>query len=644
MHQLPPLRTVREAAPTTGPIGASTPMPPPSGLSSLVLPGVAKPAREFLYDVFAAGLLGAAAVEAFARELGPQAAQLGSRDRTADALVAHGLLTRYQATRVLNGLVHGLVVGPYRVLDRIGSGSVGVVFLAEHATLHRRVAVKVLSADANTPPDLVERFKTEVRVMAGLDHPHVVTVYDAGVVADPGDGQPTLHYLALEHVPGGDLEHYVYANGPQPVGLVCEWGRQTATALRAAHAAGLVHRDVKPSNLLLTAARRVKLIDFGLAREFGLTRTRPDTLLGSIEFLAPEQIEDAPTAGAPADVYSLGSTLFWLFSGQLPYPKVKSVKAAIAAVRDGPPRKLKAFCPDAPAALEALLGKLLARNPADRPTPAEAAAALAGFAVPSSHPVVDGAPAPADDETGHLRTAVRQLEDEVGTTAKALEAARAAVFTALAAASVVRPGESAGHQRRMAEYARALAAELAKTAEWPMFADPRSADDLARAAAAHDLGLVGVPDDLLLTPNKLTPAERARFLGHPAVGAAVLDAVAKAHGEVLPGLRVARAVVRHHHERWDGSGYPDRLAGKSIPPAARVVAVADAYDTVRTGYPGRPGVPHPDAVALIVRQSGVAFDPAVVRAFGATAAAFEAIYKAQEPAAVEEIKEVDAGE
>jgi serine/threonine protein kinase len=615
-------------------------MPPPSGLSTLPLPGAAKAAREYLSELVNAGLLSQSTAEAFVKDLGPPASQLTTRERTADALVALGLMTRYQATRVLNGLIRGLVLGPYHVLDRISSGSVGVVFLAEHETLRRRVAVKVLSAEATTPVELVDRFKAEMRVMSGLDHPHIVPVYDAGVVEGPGQNLPTLHYFVLELIPGGDLENYVYANGPQPLGLVCEWGRQVATALRAVHTAGLVHRDVKPSNLLLTNTRGLKLIDFGLVREYAAARTRPDTLLGSIEFIAPEQIEDAAIAGPPADVYSLGATLFWLLSGQLPYPKVKSARDAIATVRSTPPRKLKQFCPDAPAALEALLGKLLARNPADRPSPAEAAASLAGFAVPSTHPVLGSTPAPSDDETGHLRFAVRQLEEELVTTVKTLDAARAAVFAGLAAASVVRPGETVDHQRRMAEYVRLLAVELSKTADWPMFADPRTVEDLARAAAAHDLGLVGVPDHLLLTPNKLTAAEREKFVAHPAVGAAVLDVMAKAAGSAFPGLRVARAVVRHHHERWDGSGYPDRLSGKAIPPSARVVAVADAYDTLRTGYPGRPGISHPDAVAAIVRQSGVAFDPAVVRAFGATAATFDTIFKAQEPPAFEEIREI----
>lgn len=632
MNALPPLRTVRDTPASNGQLATPTPVASSCGVPVFDLPGVPKPAREFLGELVIGGLLRKAAVEDFVRELGPQAAQLSARDRTADALVALNVLTRYQATRALNGLLRGLLLGPYRVLDRIGSGTVGVVFLAEHTVLRRKVAVKVLSAETGTPPELVDRFMTEVRVMAGLDHPHVVTVYDAGVVPDPGDGQPALHYLAMELVPGGDLENYVYAHGPQSVGLVCEWGRQSATALRAAHAAGLVHRDVKPSNLLLTDARRVKVIDFGLAREFGGVRTRSDTLLGSVEFLAPEQVDDAPTAGPPADVYSLGATLFWLLSGQLPYPKERSVTAAIAAVRAGPPRKLKLLCPDAPAALDTLLAKMLARNPADRPTPADAAAALAGFAVPSSHPLLDTAPAEPDDtEPMPLRAAVRQLEDEVVTTTRALDSARAALMTGLAAASAVRPGESVGHQRRMAEYTRVLAAELAQSTEWSMFIDPRAVDDLARAAAAHDLGLVGVPDEVLSTPNRLTPAERERFVGHPAVGAAVLDAVAKGHGQALPGLRVARAVVRHHHERWDGSGYPDHLAGKAIPPAARAVAVADAYDSLRKGHPHKPGVPHADAVAQIVRQSGAAFDPAVVRAFGATSAAFEEIYAAHEP-------------
>jgi response regulator RpfG family c-di-GMP phosphodiesterase len=334
-------------------------------------------------------------------------------------------------------------------------------------------------------------------------------------------------------------------------------------------------------------------------------------------------------------VYSLGATRFWLLSGQLPYPKERNVAAAIAAIRTTPPRKLKTFSPVAPPALDALLARMLSRNPAERPTAAEAANALAGFAVPSSHPVVTAEASGDESEPEPLRAAVRQLEDELAKTVKSLDTARAALMTGLAAATVVRPGESVGHQKRVADYTKVLATELAQSAEWPMFGDPRALEDLLRAAAAHDLGLVGVPDAVLTTPNKLSPEEKTWFLGHPVVAAGIFDAVAAAHGAALPGLRVARSVVRHHHERWDGSGFPDKLSGKAIPPAARIVAVADAYDTLRTGYPGRPGVAHSDAVSSIVRQSGVAFDPAVVRAFGATAVSFEAIYAAYEPEAVE---------
>ena len=415
----------------------------------------------------------------------------------------------------------------------------------------------------------------------------------------------------LELVQGGDVEQYVSEHGAQPVGLGCEWGRQAASALRAAHAAGAVHRDVKPSNLLLTESRRVKLIDFGLARDFASTRTSPRTLLGSVEFLAPEQLADAPTAGPAADVYGLGATLFWVLTGHLPYPRAKSVMDAVNAVRSGPPRTPREVGADLPPALESLLLQMLARNPGERPTPGEAADQLAGFAAASAHPALDDtALAGGDDpEAERLRAALQEVEDVARATAAEAASARGAVPTALAAIAAARPGESVPHQQRVSGYVRALAAALRGNPEWAMLTDPAYVEELAHAAAAHDLGLIGVPDEVLESLARLTPSDRHLYEAHPTIGDGVLDVLGRDHGPALPGLRLLRASVRHHHERWDGTGFPDGLAAGKIPPAARLVAVADAYDTLR-----QTALPHADAVKRLARLGGVAYDPAVTAA------------------------------
>ncbi|OWK35533.1 protein kinase domain-containing protein [Fimbriiglobus ruber] len=634
MNSLPQLRTARESAQAraaaetaaSAQSSAVTTTPPPRRLPpALEHAGVPGSARSVLAELFTVGVLSGAEATAFLRKAGDRLGQLHTRERVGDALVGLGALTRYQVSRTLGGHAASLIVGPYRITDRLNSGSIGTVFAAEHPFMRRPVALKLMRVGETTLPAVVERFETEIRLLAGLNHPHIVAVYDAGSVPAPieaGTVPATLMYLVMERVTGGDLEQYIYERGTQSVGLACEWGRQIATALDATHAAGLVHRDVKPSNLLLTPARQIKLIDFGLTREFASTATPIKSLIGSLEFMAPEQLADSPTAGPPADVYGLGATLFWVLTGQLPFPQVRTPAEAAEAIRSGQPKRLNEVAPDLPPAIDTLLGRMLSKSPGERPTAAEAAAALAEFAAPSTHPSAD-AVLGTGAEGSALRAAIGHLEDVVRDTARAAAAARAAVLAGLAGAAAARPTESAGHQRRIAEYARVLASKLAPHPNWPMFADPAHVADLTAAAAAHDLGLVGVPDEVLASPpGEHLPSDRHTYETHPVIGDAILEELAEAHGSALPFLRVARAVVRHHHERWDGTGFPDRLAGDRIPAAARVVAVADAYDFLR----GVRNMAHAETVLNLTRDAGVAFDPLVVEALMATEAEFDRIF------------------
>ncbi|MGL6095898.1 MAG: protein kinase domain-containing protein [Fimbriiglobus sp.] len=624
MNNLPPLRTVvREATPPPGGAPGSGPVPPPpppiAGLDHPRLPLAAKP---FLTELVANGLLSADAVTPFLVQLGDRIPHLTDRDRVADALVSVGRLTRFQATRALAKTYHGMRFGPYRVKNRLGSGSVGVVFRAEHEFLGRDVAVKVMPADNHVPADVRARFAAEARVLAGLDHPHVVRALDAGILPAPGPGQQALYFLVLELVSGGDVEEFVYANGIQPIGVAAEWGRQAAAGLRAVHDAGLVHRDLKPSNLVLTDARRVKLLDFGLVHEAASTRTMTGAVLGSLDFLAPEQLAGASTVGPPADVYSLGVTLFWVLTGQLPLPPASTPGVAADNLRSGVPKRATELRAEIPAEFDDLIRRMLSRNPADRPTAAQVVDALAPLAAPSADTPDAGGATDAD----RMRTSVAELEASVRSKAADAEAARAAVLTALAAVAATRPGEPPGHLRRVRGYVRMLAGKLAGKPDWPMIADPRFVEVLSRAAAIHDVGLVGVPDAAFPT-DAAAPPDPA-YLRHPDFGCEILEALALGHGPALPFLRVARDIVRHHHERWDGTGYPDRLAAERIPHAARVVAVADAYDTARRGEPGRPSVSHAAAAAELRRGSGKAFDPKVVEAFAACEADFEQLFAA----------------
>lgn len=601
MTPLPQLRTVRPAAAT----------PPPAAVPGrTVHPVLANPRtpaalRDLLQDVLDIQLVAAGVVGEFLAATGAQVSTLATRDRAGAALVRAGLLTSYQLTRIAGGTGYGLVLGPYRVLDRTGGGSVGTVFRAEHVTLGRRAAVKAVAAEPDMDPGLIDRFRTECRRIAAIDHPNVVAVLDAGEAPSPGPGKPALLYLAMEPVDGGDVEQAVYAGGPQPAARVCEWGRQAAAGLAAVHDAGLVHRDVKPPNLLLTPDGRVKLADFGLVRDYASTTTPRGSLVGSIEFLPPEQVADATAVGPPADVYGLGATLFWALTGELPVPAGRTVAETLKAIRTTEPRRLATLRPDAPPALDRLLARMLDRDPADRPT---ASALVREFA------------AVGGNTPEQLSDVVRQLERTARAREADARAAAAMVLDVLAGATATHDGGPA-HGRRLRAYLRLLADRLRGHADWPCLSDSRFVGDLLACAPLHDLGMLGVSDVVLAKQGLLDGAERAAVEAHVTIGGAILAGLAKEHGARLPWLSTARVIVRSHHERWDGAGYPDALAAAAIPPAARLVAVADAYDSLRRPRPDRPAYSHDRAVAVMLADDGW-FDPAVVAAFRACAVEF----------------------
>jgi serine/threonine-protein kinase len=288
----------------------------------------------------------------------------------------------------------------YQVLDRIGEGGMGVVYRAEHRVMGRVVALKVLNAGVTANPVAIDRFHREVRLASRLNHPHIVTAYDA----DEAGG---LHFLVMEFVEGMSLDQVVRVRGPLPVATACECARQAALGLQHAHDKGMIHRDVKPHNLMLTRTGQVKILDFGLARvahtdgldPLSVTAqalTQPQTLLGTPDFLSPEQARSAVALDARSDLYSLGCTLYYLLTGAPPYGGVGAYAKMIAHVKDPIPDLLAAR-PDAPSALGALVRKLLAKDPAHRfATATEVAAGLLPFA----RPITD-ADGPVVSTAGH---------------------------------------------------------------------------------------------------------------------------------------------------------------------------------------------------------------------------------------------------
>lgn len=297
----------------------------------------------------------------------------------ARALVERDVLTPYQAKQILLGHGEELLMGPYRILDLLGEGGMGRVFKAHHVSMDRTIALKVIAKNRVSNPIAVERFYREVRAVARLSHPNVVIAFEANNFGE-------THFLAMEYVAGIDLARLVAQSGPLPVASACEYIRQAAIGLQHAHEKGLVHRDIKPGNLMVARPHPdelpvVKILDFGLARFESESAsaerlTQLGKIVGTVDYIAPEQAQNARTADIRADIYSLGCSLFFLLTGKPPFPG-KDVAEKLSARVMGDIPSLSIARPDVSPALERVVAKMMARNPADRyQTPDEVAKAL----------------------------------------------------------------------------------------------------------------------------------------------------------------------------------------------------------------------------------------------------------------------------
>ncbi len=282
----------------------------------------------------------------------------------AGLLVRDGLLTHFQAEQLLQGKWRRFSIGKYKVLERLGAGGMGSVYLCEHKLMRRRVALKVLPTAKAEDPSSLERFYREARAVAALDHPNIVRAYDI-------DQEEKLHFLVMEHVDGASLQEIVKKTGPMDVLRACHYIRQAALGLQHAHeAAGLVHRDIKPGNILVDRNGIVKILDMGLARFFHdeediLTKKYDENVLGTADYLAPEQALDSHSVDIRADVYSLGATFYFCLTAKTPFAE-GTVAQKLIWHQTRQPKPLRSLRPEVPEEVAAIVEKMMAKDPTQR--------------------------------------------------------------------------------------------------------------------------------------------------------------------------------------------------------------------------------------------------------------------------------------
>jgi serine/threonine protein kinase/Leucine-rich repeat (LRR) protein len=288
-------------------------------------------------------------------------------------LVQSKHLTKFQAQEIYGGRSKSLILGNYTILDKIGAGGMGQVFKAEHRRMHRLVAIKMLPAATMTDAVAVARFQREVEAAAKLRHPNIVATDDA----DEANG---VHFLVMEYVEGSDLSALVKKNGPLPVARAVNYVLQAARGLEFAHGEGVVHRDIKPANLLLDKKGTVKILDMGLARidTGGDTATQAEltgtgAVLGTVDYMAPEQALSTKHVDARADIYSLGCSLYYLVTAHAAYDG-DSLMAKLLAHREQP---IPSLGDEVPEEVQAVFEKMVAKKVQDRyQTMSEVVAAL----------------------------------------------------------------------------------------------------------------------------------------------------------------------------------------------------------------------------------------------------------------------------
>ena len=284
-------------------------------------------------------------------------------EKVAKAFQRQGLITEWHTEKLMGGKYKGFFLGKYKLLGHIGTGGMSSVYLAEHTRMHDRRAIKVLPKARVKDSTYLARFQLEAKAIASLNHPNIVLAYDI-------DNEGDVHYIVMEYVDGLDLQALVKRDGPVDPSTAADWTAQAARGLEHAHNNGVIHRDVKPANLLIDSAGVIRLLDMGLALvtvgdDESLTVANNENVLGTADYLAPEQALNSHRVDHRADIYGLGCTLYFLLSGRPPFSD-GTLAQRIAKHQTEMPESLRKLRADVPGELEGICIKMMQKEPAYR--------------------------------------------------------------------------------------------------------------------------------------------------------------------------------------------------------------------------------------------------------------------------------------
>jgi len=340
--------------------------------------------ESFLTGIKQSGLAEPEVIETLVKTLRGEGVDIGNSAAVANAMITKGIITPWQSEKLLQGKFKGFILGRYKLQNLLGKGEMSSIYLAEHTRMKRLCAIKVLPANKVRDTSYLGRFHREAQAVASLDHPNIVRAYD---VDTETEGGVEIHFLVMEYIVGQDIEKLLGARQQFNVIEATDYIRQAAEGLSHAHESGLVHRDIKPGNLLVDRKGVVKLLDLGLARFFRDTETESLTIkhdekvLGTADYLAPEQAVDSHAVDERADIYSLGCTLYFSLTGHPPFTDGTLVQRLLAHQTKAPPA-IRKQRPDVPESLVAIVDKMMQKRKDDRyQTAAEVAAALSKWLV-----------------------------------------------------------------------------------------------------------------------------------------------------------------------------------------------------------------------------------------------------------------------